>query len=189
MQINELWKKLINYRQIREPELKKYPIKGATVDEINKLEEKLSIQLPESFKQSLMISNGEIELNENEDLSTWFGDWNILLNCEEIFNITEEYRKIYTEGVKFDYSYEIKNKTLEWANEFIVFLSNNCDYYAVLDMREGDQKGQVLAVDIEGGILAYWANSYEEWFKMAVDEVLEYGELRLETIEKKLHII
>jgi len=148
--------------------------------------------LPESFKKSLKISNGEIEVDtEDQNMSTWFGDWNKLLNCDEIFKLSKDYYAHFSKEediFPWNEIYGIKNIPQKWSEKFIVFLDNNCEIYVLLDMREGEREGQVLIVDIEAGILAFWASSYEEWFEMVVDEVLQYGELRVETMEKLLGI-
>ena len=192
MKIDYLWKKLRDYKLSTEQKFQKYHNVGASVEEIKRLEENLSTVLPESFTKSLKITNGEISVDtEDEDMSTWFGDWNTLLNCDKIFKESNDYYIHFSKEehiLPWDEIYGIKNIPQKWSDKFIVFFDNNCEIYALLDMREGDGKGQVLITDIEAGILAFWANSYEEWLEMAVDEVVLHGELRLETMEKLLRI-
>ena len=193
MKIKNLWKKLINYRILEDKRFQKYYDFGASDEEIKKLEGNLSTDLPESFKKSLKISNGEIPVDtEDEDLSTWFGGWNKLLNCDEIFKISQDYYNHFNKEediLPWNEIYRIKNIPQKWSEKFIIFFDNNCEIYGLLDMRENNGKGQVFIADIEAGILAFWANSYEEWLEMAIDEVVQYGELRLEIMEKLLGIV
>jgi hypothetical protein len=61
------------------------------------------------------------------------------------------------------------------------------NYYGVLNLdKESSNYGEVLCLCVEDGSISRWANSYEEWFELVVEETLTYGELRISTIESLL---
>jgi len=79
---------------------------------------------------------------------------------------------------------ELREYDSHWKEEWIAFYDYETWFYAILDTKTKQVYLQ-SSTDIE---YIVWANSYEEWFEMVVDEVIEYGELRLETIENLLGI-
>lgn len=153
------------------------------LSEIENIEKELNVKLPEDYKKSLTINSKEISFNGF--LYPWLGGGNTFLESSEIINFSLNNKKLdfevfeFRNGLSKDYCF--------WNEKWVIVFNWNMDYLVVLDLRE-DEKfyGQVLCLCIEDGTIAKWADSFEIWFELAVNEVLEYGELRIVTIENLL---
>jgi cell wall assembly regulator SMI1 len=160
----------------------------ASLDEILKLEEVLNIKLPISFKESLQINDKDII--ENHNFYPWLGGWNQLFSCKDIINHELELQKYrwFCKNGSFEYIFgDVENPKYSEPKEWIPICNWNGDYIIAIDMLSKN-KGQIIVYSNEDSIVSKWTDSYEDWFKVVVDEVLKYGELRVETIEKILHI-
>ena len=156
--------------------------KGATELELNELKTYF-LEIPTSLLESLSVCN---------ESNRWFGfnGWGLLYGSQEIIKTSKSFNN---SPMKQGGAYKIvepgiTNPISLLPKEWIPIFDWNGHYIVAIDMLS-KHKGQIILISIEDSKVVKWANSYEEWFKMAVDEVLKYGELRLETIEKKLHII
>lgn len=172
-------------QMIRKAVALKRELTGATEKEITELEHALDVKLPQYFKESLQI-NCTDPVSDGY-VYPWLNHSNLLSNCKSMVEFSLDQR-IYNE-FPYETILNLPEDSLQWNEKWVIFFDWNMDYFGVLDLREGlDSYGQVLLVCNEDGVIAKWANSYEEWFQMAVEEVLEFGELRLETIESVMGI-
>ena len=128
----------------------------ASDEEINRIEKELDVVLPDSFKQSLKI-------NAKDPIYPFLGGWNSVLKINFMIDFSLSFK-----------TYSISNK------KWVVFFEWNMDYFAVLNLdTENLNYGEVLCVCPENVNIEKWADSYEEWFNMAVEETITYGELQI----------
>jgi len=153
--------------------------KPASDQEIQEVESKLDVNLPEDFKESLQINNHETAVDIF--LYSWLGGGNHMLECKDMITFSLDNRELDFEV--FDQHINLTEEYTYWNEKWVIIFDWNMDYLAVLDLREDPKYyGKVLCTDIEFGKIAKWADSYVEWFEIVTNEVLEYGELRLDTI-------
>jgi len=158
--------------------------RAASVDEISTIENSLNVTLPKSFKKRLLIN--AYEPYDKAFIYPWLGEWNMMNEPVDIIEQSLDSRKLDYEV--FDNPKNLPQEEYEmWSDKWIVIFDWNGDYLVTMDLREEPEfYGKVLCMCIEDGTIAKWADSYEEWFSLVVDEVLEYGILRISTIEKIL---
>jgi len=156
----------------------------AQTEEIVAIENSLNVTLPQSYKESLLIN--AYEPHDNAFVYPWLGEWNMMNEPEDIIE-----QSMSNKELDYELFADTKNLVKEdykmWSDKWIVIFDWNYDYLVTMDLREEPQfYGKVLCMSLKDGTLAKWADSYEEWFSLVVDEVLEYGILRISTIEKIL---
>ena len=145
MDIEKLWERLYLCKVSQDKRFAKYKCRGANEDEIDKIELSYGVTLPKSFRNSLRICNGELIVEkEDEDMSTWFGNWHVLLDTEEMLKI----RELLADSKMF-----IKEK-YNIDDVFIPFMHDNYEYFAILS-----SKGEVYLYYVETNHLAKWADS------------------------------
>ena len=153
--------------------------KGATKLEIKDLERHFS-DIPASLLESLSTCN---------ESNRWFGfnGWGLLYGSHEIIETSKSLDGSCTKqkGIYKIVDHRITNPSCLFPKEWIPIFDWNGDYFVVIDMLSKPQ-GQIILISFEESKIVKWADSYEEWFEMAVDEVIKYGELRVETIEEVL---
>ncbi len=176
--IEALWNQLFMYWQEKKPNIMLKPCSSATEEEITQLEKDLGLKLPKTFLDSFRMCNESVMKNENGEWFQWFGE-----NRYKINNIDSDWDDVnivYQQQLEYDES---------WDKKWIPFYDWNVNYLAILDMNddENGNQGVVYCYDLERGDMVRWADNYTEWLKMAVAEVIEYGELRCKTIEKVLN--
>ena len=169
--VKEQWQRLFDYYKNNGLLVKKCV--GATEDKIVEVEKEFGVKLPKAFADSFRICDERYILDTFKKIG-WFGE-----------------HELYSLGGMFygGYNLILTNKELrvydeKWKDEWIAFYDYETWFYAILDTKTG----QVYLKSATENEYIIWANSYEEWLKMAVDEVVQYGELRLETMEKLLGI-
>jgi hypothetical protein len=171
--INEQWQRLFNYYRSNGLLLKK--CKGASEEQIMEFENEFKIKLPKTFAESLKICDERYILNSSKKVG-WLGEddmYSLTNRKYDWYNLFQVNRQIATYA-----------KDIGWNKNWIQFYDYGTWFSAVLDT----VTGKIYCYENETGAYVLWANSYEEWLEMAVDEVVKYGELRLETIEKLLGI-
>jgi len=150
--------------------------KGATIAELKEIENYYKV-IPSKLIESLTICN---------ESNRWFGfnSWGLLYGTEEMLKVSRSFENspINSNGSYDNIVGKIRNPDILMPKEWIPIYDWNTDYRVVIDMLS-ENKGQIIVVFLEDGTLAKWTDSYEEWFELAIDEVLKYGELRVETIE------
>jgi len=169
--VNTQWERLFKYYK---NDITK-ECKGASEEKIAEFEKEFKVTLPKAFADSLRICDERYIFNTSEKKG-WFGENDIysLNNTKyDWYNLFQVNKQIAT------YATDIG-----WNKDWIEFYDYGTWFSAVLDT----VTGKIYCYEIETGEHVIWANSYEEWLKMAVDEVLEHGEIRLEVLEKLLGI-
>ena len=167
--VKKQWERLFDYYK---DELVKQ-CKGATEEQIAKAESELGVKFPKSFADFFRVCDERFIL---KDKSRGF------LGKSDIYPLCNTY---YDGFNLIHINKEIRIYDESWKNEWIAFYDYETWFEGILDTKTE----KIFLSSTEDIKPVLWANSFEEWFKMVVDEVLEYGELRLETIEKKLNII
>ena len=189
MSIKNSWERLLSYWKSDKNSTQKIEIecKGAIDIEINKLKE-LYDEIPDEYIKSLEICNPISDKNENYHSWVDSSGWGYLHDINRIISLTDNWKKhkFFSETGVFDYVYgDVSNPKNSALEQWIPIYDWNTDYVVAIDMLSKN-KGQVIVFCMEDGTLAKWTNSYEEWFELVVEEVLKYGELRVETIESVL---
>jgi len=167
--IKKQWERLFKYYK---NDLEK-KCQGVTEKYILEVEMEFEIKLPKEFSDSFRICNERFTLNTSKKKG-WFGE-------HDHYSIGETYYGYY-DLIEINKNMRVYNEY--WKDEWIAFYDYETWFYAVLDTKTG----QVYLESAEGGNKIVWANSYKEWLEMAVNEVLEHGEIRLELIEKLMGI-
>jgi len=169
--IKKQWERLFTYYKQKGLLIKE--CKGATQDDINKLYNEFGLNLPDAFVDSCRICDERYIFDTNEKKG-WIGE-------DDLYSLGNTYYDFYN---LFVINKEMRIYYEFWRDEWIVFYDNGTWISAILDINTG----KVYCFDNETGEYVLWTNTYEEWLEMAVDEVVQYGELRLETMEKLLGI-
>jgi len=168
-QVKEQWNRLFKYY---ENNLTK-KCKGASYKRIIEVENEFNVNLPKSFVDSFRICDERYIFNTSKKHG-WFGE-------HEHYSIDNIYYDWYNLVIV---NREMREYAEYWKDEWIVFYSYESWFDVILDTKTG----QVYLKSATDDNYIIWADSYEKWLKMVVDEVIQYGELRLETIEKLLEI-
>lgn len=171
--VEEEWQRLFDYYE--KIGLLSRKCKGAKEEEIVKFEKKFQVTLPQSFVDSFMVCDERYILDTSKKRG-WFGE-------DDMYSLNDTkygwYNLFQVNSQMATYA-----KDIGWNKKWIKFYDYGTWFSAVLDT----VTGKIYCHENETGKYVLWAKTYEEWLKMAVDEVLEYGELRLEIIEKLLGI-
>jgi len=182
MDINHSWDKLIKYWK-NQNILDNTKCQGANVTEIEKLKNYYK-DVPESLLKSLALCN-----NLERVLGIKNENWGSLYSINYILETSENFSTFEQKSVGYyrEVLGNINNPKTAMPKGWIPIYDWNSDYIVAIDMLSKN-KGQVIVFCLEFGTVAKWTDSYEEWFELVVNEVLQYGELRVETIEKVLQM-
>jgi len=171
--IKKQWERLFEYYKSKG--LLKRECKGVSEEKVKEFEEHFNVSLPKDFIDSHRICD-EIYIFDTSEKIGWLGE-------EDIYSFEDIKYKWYNLFLVNDQISEYA-QDIGWNKNWIVFYDYGTWFSAVLDTTTG----KVYCYENETSEYTLWANSYEEWLEMAVDEVLKYGELRLEVMEKLLGI-
>jgi hypothetical protein len=167
--VKKQWERLFKYY---ESSLTK-KCQGTTEDEIVKVEKEFNVTLPKEFSDSFRVCNERYVLNTSEKKG-WFGE-------HDHYSLSKTYYGYYE---LIEINRDMRMYDEKWKDEWIAFYDYETWFYAILDTKTK----QVYIKSATENEYIIWANSYEEWLKMAVDEVLEHGEIRLELIQRLMGI-
>ena len=165
------WERLYKYYQ--QKDLLNKVCQSTIKEKIAEFESSFEINFPQDFRESFLICDERYILKTNEKKG-WLGEnelYSFSSNKYDWYNIFEVNKQIFSFA-----------NDIGWNKKWIQFYDYETWYSAVLDT----ETGKVYCYENETGINVLWANSFTEWFKMAVDEVIQYGELRIETMENLL---
>lgn len=163
MSINTHWDQLLHWITQNAPELEIELNGGASLTEIQRLEEKIGHKLPEDFRNFYSSHNGQKQSTGRDGLI--HGD--SILSISEIITVWdgwEEFRKLpfYSEfvadpnpGLKADW----------WNSLWIPFTSNGGgDSYCIdLDPSDSGKKGQVLRLIHDEPQRTIHGHSFSDW--------------------------
>jgi hypothetical protein len=167
--VKKQWERLFRYY---EGNLTK-KCEGATEEKIIEVEKEFGVTLPKAFADSFRVCDERYIFNTYEKKG-WFG----------------EHDHYSLSGMFYgSYNLLVTNKEMRiyddhWKDEWIVFYDYETWFYAILDTKTG----QVYLKSATENEYIIWADTYEKWLEMAVDEVLKHSEIRLELIEKLMGI-
>ncbi len=167
--IKKQWERLFKYYEGNLT----HKCKGASEEKIIEVEKEFGVTLPKAFADSFRICDERYIFNVSEKKG-WFGE-------HDHYSLTNIFYGGYN---LLEANKEVRLYAEDWKDEWISFYTYEGWYDAILDTGTGNIYLK-STTDVEYII---WANSYEEWLEMAVDEVVEHGEIRLEVIEKLLGI-
>lgn len=71
MTVEEAWSRIEDWSQEHAPDINRSLRKGATEEEICNFEEKLGQKLPDSFRRSLKVHDGQVFRNPDADILAW----------------------------------------------------------------------------------------------------------------------
>lgn len=177
MTIEENWERLLKYWDSRNI-FNDFKCQGASAVEIERVKNYYK-DIPESLLKSLAFCN-----NFKRALGVENDNWGELYDIDNMLEASELYPTFGENdaGWYSDVLGDIKIPDTAMPKEWIPIYDWNTDYVVAIDMLS-ENKGQIIMFGLEWSMIRLWANSYEEWFEMVVNEVLEYGELRPETLE------
>ena len=167
--IKKQWERLFKYYA---GNLRK-KCEGATEKKIAEVEKEFGVQLPKAFADSFRICDERYIFNTSEKKG-WFGE-------HDHYSLTSIFYGGYN---LLEINKEIRIYAEDWKDEWISFYNYEGWYDAILDTKTE----QIYLKSTAENEYIIWANTYEEWLEMAVDEVLKHGEIRLELIEKLMGI-
>ncbi len=115
----------------------------ATIKEINFLEEKLNVNLPQSFKEYLLVFNGQ-----NHNNSIHLIGYNNFLTISEIINEWKMMSELFSDKEEIDIITENKIKPLYWSRKWIPFTSFEGTERIIIDLDSGINgiDGQIIQI-------------------------------------------
>jgi len=149
---------------------------GVKDEDIHKVEKELGVSFPKTFSDSFKICDQRLLFGSEKEYKGWLGKY-------DLFSIKNSYDNLYN-LVEANRKLRIYDPTHREKVNWVVFYTYEFSYYVILDTNNG----YIYLREAEEMDFIKWADSYEEWFKIIVDEVVKYGELRLETIEELIDI-
>lgn len=183
-----MWNELFDYWSQNEPYFT-LP-KGASDQEIKKVETMLSFSLPESLKDSLKKCNSYPDNWEKVKKSSalLLGEAGQLYSTNEIimwykenmdYRGTQAYRCVYGDTT---------SPNSKWMYQWIPIYDYNANIFLAIDMREnnGIPSKKVLYLDFEYSILAVCADSYEEFLNQVLSSILQTGQYGSKDLENIL---
>lgn len=164
-----LWERLEHWLEKHAPEVLSDLNPGATEEEIQELEQAIQYILPEDFKESLRIHNGQA------GESLWLiGGWE-LLSAKRILDEWKVWKGLYNEGTFRDWKVEAADEVEQvwWKPSWIPVTYNGCGDHHCMDVETGSagRMGQIITMwhdDEERRVLA---GNYGEWFAYLVNEI------------------
>lgn len=159
-QMKELWLKYELWLKKNYSDGFKSLNKGATEEELEKLESIIQIKLPESYRDCLKIHNGQTQ--ENGILySIEF------LSIERIIDEWKLMKKLLDDG-------KFPSDSIWWSIKWVPIASDGGGNLTCIDLLpfKDHDKGSIIDFDHEVADRAVLESSFENWFKKYVDDVL-----------------
>lgn len=167
--MDKLIENLSNWLKENIPHLENPFQNGANSEELNKLEEKLHVQLPEDFKSFYKLCNGQ---NEDAPYITPLGE---LLSLDGIASQWETWKNLVGKNVFQDYFSEpdegIKN---DWYNlKWIPFTYDGSGNHLCIDLdpADGGNAGQVITMWHDSPEREWIVGSFTEWLALFVHQL------------------
>lgn len=183
--IDELWKRIEHWGTQNAPKMLEDLNSGASEEQIAHLENVLGISLPETFKASLKIHNGE---NDGWPYKVFaaFGAYLGTERIEEEWKLRQEISGTYSHDENSNIDELIREGILEvtgpvnpelFLKEWIPIMDCNGDIFWAIDFKpsEGGNKGQIIEVDLEACSWKVISESFERFLSDYVSR-LENGE-------------
>jgi len=188
MSIHTLWQRLESWAEKHAPEMLDELQGPATQVEIDELEKRLQLSLPEDFKQSLLIHNGEddgwpsrvfFENGAYLPVPAIYNDWKMLQEAVQADAIDRS---------EYDSEVNPKIKPVMFSKGWIPIMNMNGDVFHAIDMDPGETgvAGQIIQVDWECDVFEVIAHSFTEFLQKYI-EALESGKIEIE-LDKSVNI-
>jgi cell wall assembly regulator SMI1 len=157
-----LWERMENWLKKHAPEVLEDLNPGATESEIMELEVALGIKLPESFKDSLRIHNGQ-----SGDSQWLVAGWE-LLSTQRILDEWTVWKELYDKESFEEWSPEpqVGIANVWWQPAWIPITYNGCGDHHCLDLAPTNEanKGQIISMWHDSEEREILGKSYKEWF-------------------------
>lgn len=188
MTIKSLWQRLESWANNNAPEMLD-ELQGPASDiEIDELEKRLQLTLPEEFKESLLIHNGE----DDGWPARVFYEYGAYLPTPEIYNTWKRRLSAAKEYESFNEDEEQRSdhqiKPLAFSERWIPIMDSNGDVIWAIDLDPGETgiNGQIIEIDWESESIRVTAQSFYHFFQRYV-ELLEGGKINVE-LEKRSNV-
>jgi cell wall assembly regulator SMI1 len=189
IEIENLWTRLERWARSNAPEMLSGLNPGASGEEIDQLEAKVNLTLPDALKSSLSIHNGE----DDGSPSKVFAEFGAYLSTSQIAvewaqrqNAAEQgdpYEERWTSELVRDGIISVSGPVVPmmYCNSWLPIMECNGDIFWALDFSpaEGGVAEQLIEVDWEGCSWKVIASSFEEFMGGYVGD-LESGRYRIE---------
>lgn len=176
-----VWARIENWLRLNAPSLMETLQAGAFDTEIEELETRLSIQLPEDVKASYRIHNGQSDVGypflygyEFISLEDIYGQWEIEREVDT--QIREIYGNNYPSEINSQLrENEVRNES--WNPRWIPLATNGAGDHYCLDLAptEKGNLGQIISVARENDTRPLLAPSFQVWLEQFAN-ALEVGE-------------
>jgi cell wall assembly regulator SMI1 len=175
--IKESWQRIEHWLGEHAPAQARSLAKGATADQLRKLEAQLGVRLPEDFKESCLIHDGQKE--ECDLIPDGFGTY-YLLRLKEIPKEWNLWNQLNDAGEFKDQAAEPDPGVADawWQRGWMPFASNGGGDHFCLDFApaKGGKVGQVIKMQHDDARRELVAPSFAAWLGQLAD-ALERGEL------------
>lgn len=178
--MNDLWHRFENWLEQNIPDAIQTLNPGASLEEIEAIQNILNIKLPDDYIASCMIHNGQNQ--ESPSLTCWgtllslgvISDSSFTTLCAEwtiLKGVYDEYWINESEGDRLDNL--VKN--FWWIPKWIPITSNGGGDGLCLDLEPGENgtQGQVIEFIHDSGSRKVEAPSFRSWFEQLVNGVEE----------------
>ena len=170
------WEKLRKIFQDKYPQILETLNPGADLIDIEELEQKIGVRLPDSFKEFYQIHNGQ----KRTSLSLFDGDY--LMSIDEIFNewvlwkeiiskIESDILHVYDDKLISEPDFGIRNKW--WNIAWIPITSDGCgDNFCIdLDPTESGNAGQIIRMIHDHPRRELIAKSFDDWINQYISDL------------------
>ena len=183
--IRECWDVIENWQGFRTDAFLKSLLSGISADDLIRLEDRLDCFLPTSFRQSLLIHEGET--GETVGLFCC----NSLLASDAILQMSQAFIRLLDEAPSWDLPIATYGcvRADYWHPKWIPFTNASGNPFYALDLypAEGGAVGQVILVDDDSFSRSVVAESYLEWLSRYCD-ALDGGRIEQPTDDSILYI-
>jgi len=188
MTIKQLWQRLETWANNNAPELLD-ELQGPASDiEIEELEKRLHLILPEDLKESLLIHNGE----DDGWPARVFYEYGAYLPVPKIYNMWKKLSSLSKNSERYvdddEQPSDNRIKLVTFSERWIPVMEQNGDVFWAVDLDPGETgiNGQIIEVDWECDSYRVIAESFNDLFFKYVKS-LESGKIDIE-LEKSVNI-
>lgn len=173
--VNESWQRVELWLREHARPLERSLAGGVSQDQLRKLEATLHVTLPQAFKDSLTIHDGQKGDNDlipDDGIGSFF-----LLPSKHILRDWKEWNAVQAVG-DFDKAAPEKGITKAWWNPgWIPFASNGGGDHLCLDLSpaKGGIVGQVIRVRHDDAARTLMATSFGAWLQALADTIEKGG--------------
>lgn len=165
--MQQIWRDIENWYQQHAPELYKRLKPGATDDEIAAAETQLGRTLPDDYKASLRVHNGNVSLHDYTylDIAQAVGNWSRMKNLADKGTFADREADDDAGGAI---------QKAWWHDGYIPFAEDGGGNMICIDLAPGaqGQAGQIVQMEMGAGPFLGEHNSFGAWLKDYRDRLL-----------------